>query len=288
MLNVNIDIQTRLHGGMDDELGVTLPFPAPLLYVINGMPAYKALNNAQYWGGWGVDAEKMDEAIQDTSAVFPLSFTEAVNENKDGKEYKIYCTRSVIVAPIGKRFSWVKQDGKQVVRSTQFFDGARMHIQVLGYMAQKGPEGKGIVPWGPVLLSAKGYQAGNVIEAFRAWKKVSAAARKQFASNLDSEFFYLPVGTFGTERVTETKGKGTAKSSITPLKPYLPQEIDEAYLTRMFVGEEVAATMATCKDEAEPWLAAWKESAIIESAKSNGHTEPDAPVDPPEEQGDEF
>lgn len=275
MINLNPMIANALKGALDDETGVELPFPAPLLYVKNGQPAYKQLNNAQYFGGWAADAEKMEEAIDEGGKTFPLSLASATESKKDGEEYKIYCARAVVVAPVGRRISWVTESNGDVKRSTKYGKGSRMHIQLLAYMAEK--KEKAIVPWGPVVLSAKGIQAGNVLGAFREWSKASKEIRKKCANALDAAWFYLPIGTFGERQVKEV-GKAT-KNSITPIRAYIPEAVDEAYLTRMFVGADVAAEMAGYKTQAAEWLNAWKEP----EAAAPG----DVPLDPGEEQGDE-
>lgn len=282
MITLDPALANSLKGGMDDEFGIELPFPAPMFYAIRGEPAYKSLDNAQYYGGWGADAEKMTDAIEDSGRQFPLFFTEGTAVNQRGKEYKIYCARSVLVAPIGKRFSWVKRgaEGKQSIRSTVYFDGSRMHVQVLAYMAQRAPD-KTVVPWGPVVLTAKGYQAGHILEAFRVWKKASKEARKQFASDLDASLFYLAIGTFGKDRITEKVGKGDLASQLTPISAFVPEKVTADYLTKVFVGGTIAAEMADLKAQAEQWLAAWKETTVeAKPENGNGATEPEAPPIP--------
>lgn len=274
MMNLNPEIAKALGEGMRNEGGIELPFPTPVLYAINGQPAYRGANNAQYYGGWATDYDKLDDVLGLTDRAFPLTFVQAEATTRDtNKSYQIACTRVVLVAPIGKRQSWISKEGTN--RASHYLAGYRQHLQVLAYLAQREDE-KTLRAWGPVTLSAKGYQAGKILQAFKEWDSRSATPRKKYT--LPANVFWLPIGTFG-ERVTEKVGKGNLTSPITPVAAFLPKEVDDDYLTKMFVGETIALEMHGLYLQAKSWLEAWNADAL----KGIAPAEEGEPEQPPEE-----
>src|SRR3970282_807210 len=66
----------------------------------------------------------------------------------------------------------------------QYQAGARQHVQALVFVGSR--EKGGMIPWGPAVLSAKGYQAGNVVKAFKDWERHTAPAPQPAAPSVRS------------------------------------------------------------------------------------------------------
>jgi hypothetical protein len=120
-------------------------------------------------------------------------------------------------------------------------------------------------PWGPVVLTAKGYQARNLLDAFARWEKATSQLRWKLAPGIPAWCFYMTLGTFGKERQVLNVGKPGAQSPITPISAYLPATMDEEVLQNLFVGNEAVEMMANLQDQASEWLHAWKESSLFEA-----------------------
>jgi hypothetical protein len=176
----------------------------------------------------------------------------------------------VIVAPIGRRVSWLT-DGK---RSSEYVEGGRRHLQVLAYMAEaQGDNGsRTYTPWGPVVLTSKGYQARNLLDSFARWDRATAQIRRKIAPGVPAWCFYLALGTFEKDRHVMNVGKPGAQSPITPITSYIPEHLTEDLINNLFVGNEIAAVMSDLQDQAAEWLAAWKtgDAAVAEEYNENG------------------
>lgn len=258
-LQLDEQIARKLEGGMQSSDAITLPFPHAILWVINGAGSYRSQGGALYHGGWSCNTDELQEAVQQQGLEIPADWKSITQDSRDGTEYEAYVTRSVICAPVGKRESWLLEGQ----RSSNYVKGGRRHIQVLVMLAEKGKGGK-FIPWGPAVLSAKGYQARYLLDAFNAWDKASAAIRRQIAPGIPAWCFYLALGTFGEKPDIQQVGKTGAQSPITPIKAYIPPEIDEKLITSLYVGPETAAVMADLLDKAQEWLAAWKQPVASE------------------------
>jgi hypothetical protein len=256
-IQLDHDLANRLEAGMSGG-GTDLPFPVAYTWVINGQASYKSQGGALYYGGWAAKAEDMQAVAEQRGNTVP-NWAQVTIASRDGDEYEARATRAVIVAPIGKRESWLL-DGK---RHFDYIDGARRHLQVLAYLAeQQGENGaKTFVPWGPVVLTAKGYQARNLLDAFARWKKATAPLLRKVAPGVPASCFYLALGTFGKERVYVNVGKPGAQSPITPVSAYIPENMTGEKLESLFVGQEIAGAMGDLYDQAEEWLGAWKQGA---------------------------
>jgi hypothetical protein len=263
--NVDSDLMKKLAGGLDDNDAVKLPFPVVYLWAQNGQAAYasqKKDGSAMYFGGWACKQENANEVIEETGSPLPYNWKPETIGTRDGGTYDAYVARTLYVAPIAKRESWIGKDGK---RYPKFVDGARNHTQYLAYLGVKKAVGgeKGgdwrIDPWGLVVLTAKGYQAMYLRRAFSDWAKATAKARGGAYYSL----FYALIGTFGKEREVANVGKQGATSPVTPLKVWLPdEEITETLLKRMFVGDVVAGIMGEKLEQAAEWLGAWKKGEV--------------------------
>lgn len=252
-IQLDQSVAAKLNQGVDLGGGVQLPFLAPYIWTLNGTAALKALGGAQYYGGWVVKQEDIEDCARDTHRTIPAEFILSEISTKDGGTFPGYTSRHVIVAPIGIRKAWVTSEG---VRYHEYQPGTRQHVQALCYLATKEGEGQ-YHPWGPVILTTKGFQAKNLIDSFAAWNRHTASLRRKIAPGVPAWCFYLAVGTFGAERKSVSVGKN-AKSPITPISAYLKPGLTEADLENLFVGDTVATIMAELMDEAKEWLDAWK------------------------------
>lgn len=257
------DVIDPIKESMEAGGGVQLPFDVCYFWVVNGDARMSQMGGVSYFGGWNGSRDAIDEFVASTQNVVPASFKAVDRTYEDGKTSTNYETRHLIVAPIAFRQSWMTDDN---LRHDHYVNGGRQHAQYLAYMMVK--EGENYAPWGPVVLSGKGYQARNITDAFSAWEHATKDARRAIAPNVPSYFFALAIGTFGqTPDFKEVGGK--AKAKITPIKPYMPEQITPELMRKLFVGESVAAIMADLRNQAVDWLNAWKGEGVDTLTKSN-------------------
>lgn len=272
-INLDQELARKLEQGMHSGAAAELPFPVVYVWALNGQPSLKSQGGALYYGGWASKAEELEATAEQQSLSVPRDWKKVTIASRDGDEFTAYTTRHLLVAPIGKRESWLN-DGK---RSATYQEGSRRHLQVLAYMAE--PQGENgnrqYIPWGPVVLTAKGYQARNLLDAFVHWEKFTAPIRRKVAPGVPAWCFYLALGTFEKERQSLNVGKPGAQSPITPLSVYLPDRMTEETITNLFVGNEVATIMADLQEQAQDWLGAWKEDVIaLEGYQDEGTSFP--------------
>lgn len=275
MIDLPQELGNKLKSGMETDGGIKLPFPAPIFWVINGDAKMKT-KDAQYYGGWASKEADLEDALQQLKLDLPAGIELTEMSTKDGKEYGAYITRSLLVAPIAKRQAWIvtRPDGSET-RKERYSDGekARQHVQILCQLAVK--TGDGIFPWSPIVLSAKGYQAMFLMNAFKEWDKHTLDLRRKIAPNAPYNLFYCAVGTFGKEREAKPVGKN-AQSPVTPIKVYLP-ELTDKDLERLYVGSETANAMSIYLDDAQEWLNAWKDNGKAEPQSVDAQDAPEAP-----------
>ena len=276
MIELDQETSNALNQGMEMGGGIMLPFIAPTLWALNGKAELRQIGGAQYFGGWAANRDDIEDALQQNKLDWlPGSMKRETFVVKGDKEIEVYTSRGVLVAPIGLRKAWLTDDGRRLPAYTEGVR-ARQHAQALVLLAGKDKEGI-IHPWGPAVLSAKGYQATNLLDALGAWDKHTKSIRRQIAPNVPAWCFYLAIGTFGNERKGVMVGKNGAQSSITPIGPYLPETITPETMEALFVGQETAAEMAIYLADAREWLDAWK----VEHKDSLGQA-PDGGPDPVE------
>ncbi len=255
-IKLDQEIAKKLNTGMSGEGAVELPFPVVYFWALNGHASYKQQGGTLYYGGWACKIEDMQALTDQLAIPLPSGLKQVAIASRDGGEFEAYTTRHLIVAPISRRVSWLF-DGR---RFSEYVEGGRRHLQVLSFLGTQA-EDRHIEPWGPVVLTAKGYQARNLLDAFAKWDKGTAQARSKIAPGLPANVFYAAVGTFGKERVSVNVGKPGAQSPITPLTVHIPEKVDEAWMRGLFVGEAVAAAMSEYLDRASDWLKAWKQES---------------------------
>lgn len=227
------------------EEGVRLPFPVAVMRWNNGDARNKKSADPTYFGGWAVSSDNMDELIAQMGIGVHSSFVKTSLVNNDGKEYEAYISRTVTVAVCAKRKQWGDKGS---------------HVQIVALAAELTADKKSFSNWAPVMLTAKGYSAKFMEDALSQWDSATAAARREFAQGMPSQFFWAVIGTFGTEPVFESVGKAQ-KSTITPCKLWLPKEFNDAIITRHFVGKENMAKMAELSKLSEDWRKAWADKA---------------------------
>lgn len=298
-IELDQELASKLEGGMADGGAVELPFPVVYLWALNGQANYKGqvkIAPALYYGGWACKVEDMTAIMDQASIPLPTSLKQVTIATRDGGEFEAFTTRFVYVAPISKRESWL-YDGK---RFAEYIEGGRRHIQALCYLGVKEAslqqaegQDKPFEPWGPVVLTAKGYQARNLLDAFGAWEKYIAPVRYRIGRNVPAWCFYLTLGTFGAERKVLNVGKVGAQSPITPIGVYMPDKLEDAWLESRFVGADTASAMAEYLVQAGPWLKAWQMESgnadqfemASESARTGrgGNGTPPQPEEPPDD-----
>jgi hypothetical protein len=248
LYDVPAEFQDKLKNAMKDESGVKLPFAAPTMWWMNGKPALKStkqVEDATRFGGWGISKEEIDGFGSDLAEVPSYWQLHEDLANGQGKTYSAYLCRTAWVAPIARRSGWFEYDGK-----------SRSAINILCYLALFTQRGAPLAPFGPVVLSAKSFTGVDLDKCFKDFAAKSAQLRGSTPPN----FFFHPIGTWGSEPVfSERKGKNGASSSVTPPQLYLPPGgLIEELLTKWFVGPDVAREMAGYLDQAQDWIADWK------------------------------
>jgi hypothetical protein len=255
------EVAQQINQGMDLGGKIELPFTAPFVYWKNGSPTLRAMAQtapALYYGGWEVDRQGLDDAIEEYGPINGVPFVPVDLTSKNGKEYMAYLTRYLYIAPISFREFW--ELGSQetgYTRVAKYQDGARHKVQLLAMLGQSDAN-KNIVPWGAIVLSAGGYQAGYLKECVRNWRNALEKPRKQHAPKVPVWAFWMCIGTFGTELKVENVGKN-AKSPITPIKVATPQTIDLELMKKLYVGSGGLTLMSDWLTSAREWLDAGKQ-----------------------------
>lgn len=237
-------LKDGVQGSMQTGQGVQLPFVAPLLWWKNGETALTKtaeITDARRFGGWGVS----EEEIVNAGMELPNNWNMFELSGSKGNDYNAYLARFVYVAPIDRRFAWFQkpETGSWVSK-----------LNILAYMGEMTAEKK-MIPWGPVVLSAKGYSGQHIDNAFKKFMTETAKLRDGDPSN----YFYHPIGTFAKEPIFEkVTGKGGSSSPITPCQLFVPNggyTVED--MDRYFVGDEIAAVMVDLRDQAREWLSDW-------------------------------
>jgi hypothetical protein len=262
-ITLDSNLSRKLDQGMRSGETAELPFPAIFIWALNGQAGYKSQGGALYYGGWACKSNDLQIVADQQGLALPLNWQPVTISSRDGGEYPAHTTRSIVVAPIGKRLSWL-HEGR---RHAAYIEGGRRHLQVLAYLADVHTvdAAKEILPWGAVVLTAKGYQARNLLDAFTKWERATAQARRKIAPGVPAWCFYMSIGTFGKDRQAVNVGKPGAQSPITPITAFIPEQITEEMVESLFVGNETAASMADLQDQAADWLKAWKEPSPADS-----------------------
>lgn len=255
MITLPDDVSASLNTGMQVGSAIELPFFTPTFWFLNGDARLLQVGGASYFGGWAVSKEHWDRATKEEWFTDPSENAGLVETNlvtSDNKPLETCTSRSLIVAPMCSRLTWTTQDGGRYI---EYVPGGRQHLQVIALLASRHEDGS-FNALGPVMLTAKGFQAKNLQDSFAAWDRATKSIRQKVAPNVPAWCFYAAVGTFGTERKQVMVGK-TSQKAITPVSCYIPKQITEDTITKLFVGQENAASMAVYIEAAQEWLHAY-------------------------------
>lgn len=273
-----ISVPQKAQGAFKDNMDagnkIELPFPAPAFYILNGDAKFEEMKNIMYYGGWAASIANVKAAAEQwENCPYPIpGFAEKDLKQKTGSTPSVLA-RSLCVAPIGMRmFSTIKGADDKIKRYAPFTKGARPAIQVLVYLAYLTEEKK-IMPWAPIMLTARGYQVNHVQKAFTDWKKAITPFMKDIAPGMPADvtnLFWMHIGTFGTEFKAEQHGE----SSITPVKAFIPDDLDATKIEGRYVGDPVAEFMADMAAQSEDWLTAYSKLAPAQAGPAD-----DADVD---------
>lgn len=269
----DFDLAPELAGQLDGSISgdaIRLPFDAPFIFWTNGNRQLRPAGGVPYFGGWATSSEDADAML--AGRELPLGFQRLTLANAAGKDYDAYCSRIVYAAKIGHREQWKETDsGKK-----------QSHLQVLVYLSEYDQQSKKFLPWGPAVLTGKGFSGQAIKTALSDWERKTMAGRKTHANNLSANLFYAPLGTFGQEPQFRMVGSGS-QSPITPCEAKISQEVTRDYLRAYYVGKAIAEEMASLKSQAESWLNAWKERAKAGNAPHDDGFY-GAPPPPPEDE----
>lgn len=261
------DSAKRLNDAMSGGGAIELPFIAGVAWVTNGdakLVQLKDTSPAMYYGGFSADAESFQLANEALGFQIPKSWVATEQTNEGGKTFSTFTARAIHAAPMGFRESWIDKDSG--LRYPSYTENTRHHMQILVQLAVPVLENgaKVFKPWMPCVLSAKGYQASNLLGAFKEWSRKSAAARKALGAQGESAWsFYVSVGTFGQERAAKMVGKGK-QNPITPIVVDLPKAITVDYCRERYVGDEMVESLGQMSEMADEWLKAWESAQIPE------------------------
>lgn len=244
MYDLPESVTNAMQGPLGEGDAVKLPFSTAMFWVVNGDVRLAQQQGVPYFGGWAADRTEFENHAKAMGYEIPkvLSLVQFAGENG---EYEAYTARALAVAPIAMRKRNASLDPAKF----------RSHVQLLGLGMIATKEAR--IDLGPVVLTAKGYQASNITNAFSKWERESAEARRDHAKGLDAKLFYNLVGTFGAQPVFANVGK-VQQSKITPIVAQIPEEITADMLRGRYVGKDNAVRMAEMKEQAKDWVADWK------------------------------
>lgn len=272
--------RNAFEGNMHTGSSVELPFPAPPFFIVNGDAKLAALKNIQYFGGFACSMTRINEAVDHwETAQLPIPGLQEMSIVVEGStELEVLAGRSIMIAPIGMRqFSTMKVQGSKK-RVAPFTPGARPGLQVLALLGWRDQQSKQQHAWGPILITASGYQVNHVQKSIGGWQKAIKPFVKQLVPDATASvlnLFWMYMGTFG-DRKQELVG--TEKKVITPITSYIPEDLDQAKVNSMYVGEEVAEFMADISEQADEWL---KVFASMQTPVRETPAREDFPEDPP-------
>lgn len=245
--------------------GIQLPFPVIYPYIVNGSAALEQAHKVLFCGGWIVGQDKMDELCKAEGRNVPVGWAKIKKINKDQTANLVYGTQNIYAAPIAFRQSWESENGG---RSPTFYKDKtgktwRQHIQYLCYLGEEIDDV--LRPWGPLVLTVKGFQANYLDGAFRTFASKTKAARTAFGKP-DARSFYTPVGTFGNEPAVEMKGSGD-QSPITPIQTLVPKVMDANLMKTLYVSDDILGELNQLLSEADEWLNAWKTRQVAQEGE---------------------
>ena len=277
-ISIPTKARTAFDGNMSERSTVELPFPCPPFFVINGDEKLEALKNVQYYGGFACGVDKLKDAAEHwKDAPFPIPGFQQINHVIKGGKIEVLSARSLVVALIGIReYSSLKDATGKKSRVAPFTKGARPGIQVLCVLGFRD-ENKAIHPWGPVMLTASGYQVNHLKAAFVSYRKaIKPFVKKLVPDATDSilNLFWMYAGTFG-ERHEERVGNGENSQLITPITSFIPEDFDEKKVENMYVGDGMAEFMSDLSEQSKDWLQVFTNLQAAAGNNQPAYVEPD-------------
>lgn len=275
---MSVDLRSQLGTGYTDDdyqrlnQGMTsgqasLPFAHLTIWAFNGSRRAKAAaqqSPTSYYGGWNMDADVTSELATQGNLRVGLDHTGWIRTDKDargGKSYTVYETRSLHIAPIAKRLSWMDKEGRS--RTPEYDDvHRRSHLQVLALVGcTQEVGGKFHIEYvSPAVLSVKGQgQTDALREATLKWSRAIDGLRSQMnARGLPLFSWWMTIGTRG-EAEFKTMGKNKDVSEITPLRALMATEtLTAEQMGLRFVGSDNFKLAAQLFEESTAWVNAWK------------------------------
>lgn len=262
--------RTAFEGNMNDRSAVELPFPCPPFFIVNGDEALEELKSVRYFGGFACTTEKIQAASDHwKDAPFPIPGFVKTSHPVKGSKIEVLAARSLVVSIIGVReYSSIEDEATgRKSRLAPYTKGARPGIQVLCVLGYRD-EQKAIHPWAPVMLTAQGYQVNHIKDAIQSYRKaIKPFVKKLIPDATDSmlSLFWMYLGTFG-EFNQVTVGKGKNSQFITPIKTFIPEDLDEHKVENMYVGEGMAEFMTDLSEKSQDWLSVFTKMAAAQKA----------------------
>ncbi len=256
-----IKVPTKAQGAfsqnMDTGAKIELPFPAPAFYILNGDAKLEELKNVMFYGGWASSIANLKAASEQwENCPYPIPGYQEKELRLKKETIPSVVSRSLVVAPIGiRQFSTIKSADGNTKRVAPYTKGARPAIQVLCYLGYRN-EAKQIMPWAPIMLTAKGFQVNHVQKAFGDWKKAITPFMAEIAPGMPADvtnLFWMHIGTFGNVRHEEPHGE----SVITPISAYIPEDLTAQQVENMYVGDPMAEFMADMSVKSAEWMKAY-------------------------------
>lgn len=235
--------------------GIQLPFFAPVMFWKHGNP--QAGEGVQQFGGWGSASEQYDFGDEP-----PKGFEPETWHSSSGGAYDVFSCRSMAIAPILTRTRWTTNESGK----------SRSHKQMLAMLATW--DEVTYVPYGPVILSAKGLASKYLVDAITEFERQINPTRKENIAHIGLSFFWHIIGTFG-DADYEQMGTGNQTSTGTIIKAGVVGDPSLETLKTLFVGLDVMNMMNNYQAEAQDWYRAWKDEDNIRVI--------DTPVDNSEE-----
>lgn len=240
--------------------GVQLPFPVANFFVYNGDARQKTAAKdcpVLYFGGFAGDAHKITELVDAGDAPAPLAKWYPFEGAGEKGSWDGVGSRLVTISAITHRARWTSQDGRSGPNYDAEAGLTRRHLQLLCLLYNDSK------PWSYAVITAKGYQAQNLLGAISAWGKAIAPFRKELnAVALPLSAFALTIGTTGAEPKFVSVGKGNSTSKITPIEAVIPEGLTADMVGKRFIGAQNLRANAEHLDQARDWLAAWKTGAV--------------------------
>jgi len=257
-----------------EEGGSTLPKYIPTFYWGNGNPQLKESHPVLYHGGWKTDKETFDQIISGYGKPYPPVLEEFTGISDSNTSYDVYGSRHIFVMPIKYVKLWgVMDDSDRIKLSKEYTDGSRSDLRWLSLFADK--VGDEYIPWGPVILKARGLQSQNIVNAVQSWKKYTASARDILTTQLreagkwtdskpiSEKWFWMPIGTFGKEPNFQRVGSGNKTSLVSPIVTYTGESaMNPKVLETLYVGEKALVEAAHMLDETKEWFDRWDDDAV--------------------------